>query len=129
MGRKQEWRCNRWWACFADVQNEPVDAYALLVVRAVRADDLPKLEWSGTMSHWRNDAPYVHMTTPAGQRFHRLWLRYRRSGWTGRDRCDAARLLVRPSVSEKGAVSIGTALLRTGDMAREHGFRQLTGGQ
>ena len=39
---------------FADNVHHPFDVTMHLVIRAVRADDLPKLEWFGSLAHWRD---------------------------------------------------------------------------
>jgi len=114
---------------FADVVNEPVDVRMHMVVRAVRADDLPKLEWFGTMSHWRNVTRRTFSDHLAGQRL--MFVVDINDFPVGQVVIDVtprdyAYLYALRVMEPLRGLGIGTALLRTGDLvAREHGFRQI----
>jgi ribosomal protein S18 acetylase RimI-like enzyme len=114
---------------FADAVNEPVDVRMHMVVRGVRADDLSKLEWFGTMSHWRNVTRRTFNDHLAGQRL--MFVVDINDFPVGQVVIDVtprdyAYLYALRVMEPLRGLGIGTALLRTGDLvAREHGFRQI----
>lgn len=56
-----------------------------IVIRAVRADDLPGLEWGGVYTHYRH---VFRETLEDAQRGHRLMLvRWRLAKWSGKCLC------------------------------------------
>ena len=114
---------------FADAVNEIVDARMRFAVRAVRANDLPKLEWFGTMAHWRNVTRRTFSDHQAGQRL--MFVAALNDFPIGQVVIDVtprdyAYLYALRVMDPLRGLGIGTALLRIGDyVAYEHGFRQI----
>jgi ribosomal protein S18 acetylase RimI-like enzyme len=113
----------------ADAIYEPLDAHMHLVVRAVRADDLAKLEWFGTMAHWRNVTRRTFSDHQAGQRL--MFVADFNDFPVGQVVIDVtpreyAYLYALRVMDPLRGLGIGTALLRVGDyVAHEHGLRQI----
>lgn len=113
----------------ADAVYEPIDLRMRLVLRAVHADDLPKLEWFGTMSHWRNVVLRTFNDHQRGQRL--MFVADFRNFPVGQVVIDVtprdyAYLYALRVMDPLRGLGIGTALLHIGDrIAREHGYGQI----
>lgn len=108
----------------ADVVHEPVDAHMQLVVRAVRETDLPKLEWFGSMAHWRKVTRRTFEEHQVGNRL--MFVADFNNFPVGQVVIDVtprtyAYLYALRVMEPLRGLGIGTALLQVGDyVAREH---------
>ncbi len=113
----------------ADVVYEPFNVQMHVAIRAVRSDDLPKLEWFGTMAHWRNVTRRTFNDHQLGQRL--MFVADYKDFPIGQVVIDVtpreyAYLYALRVMEPLRGLGIGTALLRIGDyVAREHGYQQI----
>lgn len=114
---------------FADSMHNIVDATAHILFRAVRAEDLPKLEWFGSLAHWRDVNRRTFNDHQAGQRL--MFVADHRDFPVGQAVIDVtsheyAYLYALRVLGPFQGLGIGSELIRIGDQtARAHGFRQI----
>lgn len=114
---------------FADTVREYVDLQLHLLIRAARAEDLPKLEWFGSLAHWRDVNRRTFTDHQAGLRLmfvadvHTFPVGQVVIDVTSHDYSYLYALRVMEPFRGLG---IGTHLIKTGEhVARSHGFRQI----
>lgn len=114
---------------FADTVHEPVDISAHILIRAARADDLPKLEWFGSLAHWRDVNRRTFNDHQQGLRL--MFVADHRDFPVGQVVIDVssheyAYLYALRVLEPFQGLGIGTELIKIGDrVARAHGFRQI----
>lgn len=114
---------------YADTVHEYFDAPLHLLIRAVHADDLPKLEWFGSMAHWREVNRRTFIDHTAGLRL--MFVADLHDFPVGQVVIDVtsheyAYLYALRVLGPLQSLGIGTQLVKTGEqVARAHGFRQM----
>ncbi|MDP9315467.1 MAG: GNAT family N-acetyltransferase, partial [Chloroflexota bacterium] len=114
---------------FADNVHQPFDVTMHLVIRAVRADDLPKLEWFGSLAHWRDVNRRTFSDHEAGLRL--MFVADLRDFPIGQVVIDVASheyayLYALRVLQPFQSLGIGSRLITVGEsVARGHGFRQI----
>ena len=114
---------------FADNVHHPFDVTMHLVIRAVRADDLPKLEWFGSLAHWRDVNRRTFSDHEAGLRL--MFVADLRDFPIGQVVIDVssheyAYLYALRVLQPFQSLGIGSRLITVGEsVARGHGFRQI----
>jgi ribosomal protein S18 acetylase RimI-like enzyme len=114
---------------FADTVHEYFDSTMHLEIRAVEAEDLPKLEWFGSMIHWREVNRRTFQDHQAGLRLmfvadlHRFPVGQVVIDVTSHEYAYLYALRVMEPLRSLG---IGAQLIRVGEnVARAHAFRQI----
>lgn len=114
---------------FADTIHHTFDVALRLEVRAARSDDLPKLEWFGSLAHWRDVNRRTFNDHLAGQRL--MFVADLHDFPIGQVVIDVssheyAYLYALRVLEPFQSLGIGTQLINVGDqVARAHGFRQI----
>jgi ribosomal protein S18 acetylase RimI-like enzyme len=114
---------------FADAVQEYVDVTLHLVIRAVREDDLPRLEWFGSLAHWRDVNRRTFVDHQAGMRL--MFVADLRGFPIGQVVVDVtshdyAYLYALRVLEPFQGFGIGSELIGVAeDAARSHGFRQI----
>ncbi len=114
---------------FADTINEYRNISLPLLIRAVRTDDLPKLEWFGSLAHWRDINQRTFTDHQAGLRL--MFVADVHNFPVGQVVIDVttrsyAYLYALRVLEPFRGLGIGTELLNIGDrVACEHGFDQI----
>jgi ribosomal protein S18 acetylase RimI-like enzyme len=114
---------------FADTIHEYRGVSLPLLIRAVRADDLPKLEWFGSLAHFRDINQRTFKDHQAGLRL--MFVADVHDFPVGQVVIDVttrtyAYLYALRVLEPLRGLGIGTELLKLGDrVAREHGFDQI----
>ena len=114
---------------FADTVHETVDLVIPVLFRAVQADDLPKLEWFGSLAHWRDVNRRTFRDHLAGQRL--MFVADLRGFPIGQVVIDVssheyAYLYALRVLEPFQSLGIGSRLIQTAEnVARGHGFRQV----
>jgi ribosomal protein S18 acetylase RimI-like enzyme len=114
---------------FADTIHEYVDITMHLLIRAVRVEDLPKLEWFGSLAHWRDVNRRTFNDHQAGLRL--MFVADLHTFPVGQVVIDVtshdyAYLYALRVLEPFQGLGVGTQLIKTGEaVARAHGFRQI----
>jgi ribosomal protein S18 acetylase RimI-like enzyme len=114
---------------FADAVHVPFDATLHLLIRAVQQDDLPKLEWFGSLAHWRDVNRRTFNDHVAGLRL--MFVADLHNFPIGQVVIDVssheyAYLYALRVLEPFQNLGIGARLIRVAeDVARGHGFRQI----
>lgn len=114
---------------FTDAIDEYRDILLRIHFRAVRAEDLPKLEWFGSLAHWRDINQRTFKDHQAGLRL--MFVADLNNFPVGQVVIDVttrtyAYLYALRVLEPLRGLGIGTALLKLGDrVACEHGFDQI----
>lgn len=114
---------------FADSVHESFDATMHILIRAVRQEDLAKLEWFGSLAHWRDVNRRTFNDHEAGLRL--MFVADLRDFPIGQVVIDVsshefAYLYALRVLEPFQSQGIGAQLMRIGDyVARSHGFRQI----
>ena len=114
---------------YADTVHDYVDITMHLLIRAAQADDLPKLEWFGSLAHWRDVNRRTFNDHLAGMRL--MFVADLHDFPIGQVVIDVtshdyAYLYALRVLEPFQGLGIGTQLIKTGEnVARGHGFRQL----
>ena len=114
---------------FADSVHQPFDVTMHLEIRAARADDLPKLEWFGSLSHWRDVNRRTFTDHQAGLRL--MFVADLHAFPVGQVVIDVssheyAYLYALRVLEPFQSLGIGSRLIAVGEnVTRAHGFRQL----
>jgi ribosomal protein S18 acetylase RimI-like enzyme len=114
---------------FADTVHEYRDLPVRLLFRAVTAGDLPKLEWFGTLAHWRDVNRRTFNDHQAGRRL--MFVADLHNFPVGQVVIDVstreyAYLYALRVLEPLRGLGIGSELLHLGDyVAQEHGFNQI----
>ncbi len=114
---------------FADAVREQRQLSLPLLLRAVTAEDLPKLEWFGTLAHWRNVNRRTFDEHQAGRRL--MFVADLNDFPIGQVVIDVstrtyAYLYALRVFQPFQRLGVGSELLNLGDyVAREHGFNEI----
>jgi ribosomal protein S18 acetylase RimI-like enzyme len=114
---------------FADTVREYVDVNLHVLIRAVQADDLPKLEWFGSLAHWRDVNRRTFNDHQAGLRL--MFVADLHNFPIGQVVVDVASheyayLYALRVMEPFRSLGVGTQLIKTAEhVARSHGFRQI----
>lgn len=114
---------------FADAVHVPFDATLHLLIRAARQDDLPRLEWFGSLAHWRDVNRRTFNDHMAGLRL--MFVADLHNFPIGQVVIDVssheyAYLYALRVLEPFQNLGIGARLIRVGEeVARGHGFRQI----
>ncbi len=114
---------------FADAVDESFDVTMPMRIRAVRAADLPKLEWFGSLAHWRDVNRRTFNDHQQGLRL--MFVADLHSFPVGQVVIDVsshefAYLYALRVLEPFQGLGVGTRLISMGDqVARGHGFRQI----
>jgi ribosomal protein S18 acetylase RimI-like enzyme len=114
---------------YADSVHHQFDVAMHLEIRAVRADDLPKLEWLGSLAHWRDVNRRTFNDHQAGLRL--MFVADLRDYPIGQVVIDVASheyayLYALRVMEPFQSFGVGTQLIKVAEAtARVHGFRQI----
>jgi len=114
---------------FADTVHDYFDVPLHLLIRAVREEDLPKLEWFGTLAHWRDVNRRTFNDHQAGLRL--MFVADLHNFPIGQVVIDVssheyAYLYALRTFELFQGLGIGSQLIKVGEnVARAHGFRQI----